>query len=255
MLSNPRSQTPCVMVILCCVMAVSLSFLVLCGGCQRKEHVQPKPHWFKHYTQYNEKDYKQFIESQVNNEHDSSLYASLTSDFYRARDFHPFWTQKGLQEALSDTLLASLDNAYRLHGIPAEYFGLDSIHHSISQLVEHQVPNDNSPYSHLYCLERQLTDVTHVIEADDLATLIYTSGTSGKAKGVMLSHRNLCHNIIESLKAHPCSKKDRFLSILPMAHAYEMGIGCLYAIFVGACVYYIQKPPTPSILISFRSKT
>ena len=146
------------MVILCCVMAVSLSFLVLCGGCQRKEHVQPKPHWFKHYTQYSEKDYRQFIESQVNSEHDSSLYASLTSDFYRARDFHPFWTQKGLQEALTDTLLASLDNAYRLHGIPAEYFGLDSIHHSISQLVEHQVPNDNSLYSHLYCLERQLTE-------------------------------------------------------------------------------------------------
>ncbi|MBR5699640.1 MAG: AMP-binding protein [Bacteroidales bacterium] len=89
---------------------------------------------------------------------------------------------------------------------------------------------------------------------DDLATIIYTSGTTGNAKGVMLSHRNLCHNIIESLKAEPCDKKDRFLSILPMAHAYEMGIGCLYPIFVGACVYYIQKPPTPSILISVMKK-
>ena len=89
---------------------------------------------------------------------------------------------------------------------------------------------------------------------DDLATIIYTSGTTGKAKGVMLSHRNLCHNIIESLKAEPCYPKDRFLSILPMAHAYEMAIGCLYPIFVGACAYYIQKPPTPSILIDAMKK-
>ena len=87
-------------------------------------------------------------------------------------------------------------------------------------------------------------------QPDDLATIIYTSGTTGKAKGVMLSHRNLCHNIIESLKAEYCDKNDRFLSILPMAHAYEMAIGCLYPIFVGACTYYIQKPPTPSILMA-----
>ena len=71
---------------------------------------------------------------------------------------------------------------------------------------------------------------------DDLAALIYTSGTTGRAKGVMLSHRNLCHNVIESLKAELCTKKDRFLSILPMAHTYEMSIGCLYPFFVGACI-------------------
>ena len=91
-------------------------------------------------------------------------------------------------------------------------------------------------------------------QPDDLATIIYTSGTTGKAKGVMLSHRNLCHNIIESLKAEYCDKNDRFLSILPMAHAYEMAIGCLYPIFVGACTYYIQKPPTPSILMEAMKK-
>lgn len=86
-------------------------------------------------------------------------------------------------------------------------------------------------------------------QPDDLAAILYTSGTTGHAKGVMLSHRNLCQNILESLKAHRCRKRDRFLSILPMAHAYEMSIGFLYPIFVGACVYYIAKPPTPSVLM------
>ena len=90
--------------------------------------------------------------------------------------------------------------------------------------------------------------------ADELAAIIYTSGTTGKAKGVMLSHRNLCQNIMEAHKAERCFKKDRFMSILPMAHAYEMALGCLYPIYVGACVYYIPKPPTPSVLMSAMKK-
>lgn len=85
-------------------------------------------------------------------------------------------------------------------------------------------------------------------QPDDLATIIYTSGTTGNAKGVMLSHRNLCANIIASQHAQKCGEKDVWLSILPMAHTYELSIGVLYPIFCGACVYYIQKPPTPSIL-------
>ena len=85
---------------------------------------------------------------------------------------------------------------------------------------------------------------------DDIATIIYTSGTTGNAKGVMLSHRNLCQNIIASLHAHKCTENDVWLSILPMAHTYELSIGVLYPIFVGACVYYIQKSPTPTVLLS-----
>ena len=90
---------------------------------------------------------------------------------------------------------------------------------------------------------------TKMPNADSLATIIYTSGTTGNAKGVMLSHRNLCHNIMAAHKAERCRKRDRFLSILPMAHTYEMALGCLYPIYVGACVYYIQKAPTPSVLM------
>ena len=91
---------------------------------------------------------------------------------------------------------------------------------------------------------------TKAPNADSLATIIYTSGTTGNAKGVMLSHRNLCQNIMASHKAQRCNRKDRFMSILPMAHTYEMAIGCLYPVYVGACVYYIRKAPTPSILMN-----
>ena len=91
-------------------------------------------------------------------------------------------------------------------------------------------------------------------QPDDLATIIYTSGTTGKAKGVMLSHRNLCHNLVAAFKAQPCFKKDRFLSILPIAHTYEMGVSSVYSFYVGACVYYLQKPAAPAVLIPAMKK-
>ena len=70
----------------------------------------------------------------------------------------------------------------------------------------------------------------------------------------MLSHRNICHNLVASFKAQPCFKNDRFLSILPMSHAYEMCVSSFYSMYVGACCYYISKPPTPSILLPAMQK-
>lgn len=84
---------------------------------------------------------------------------------------------------------------------------------------------------------------------EDLAMIIYTSGTSGKAKGVMLSHRNLCHNVIAAWHAQKASQKDKWLSILPMSHAYEMSFSVLYPFYVGGSVYHIKKLPTPTILM------
>ena len=92
-------------------------------------------------------------------------------------------------------------------------------------------------------------DETIVPVPDDLAAIIYTSGTSGKPKGVMLSHRNLCHNIVAAYHAQPVVSSDRWLSILPMAHAYELALGVLLPMSVGACVYYIEGQPTPSALL------
>lgn len=91
-------------------------------------------------------------------------------------------------------------------------------------------------------------------QADDIAAIIYTSGTTGAAKGVMLSHRNLCSNVFAAWKAHKVRKKDVFLSILPMAHAYELSIGVLYPFSVGAKVCYISKPPTASVLMPVMKK-
>ena len=90
---------------------------------------------------------------------------------------------------------------------------------------------------------------TSVPTPDDIATIIYTSGTTGSAKGVVLSHRNLASNVITCYHSCKRTEKDRWLSILPMAHTLEMTLGMLYPMYCGASVYYLQKPPVPSILM------
>ena len=84
---------------------------------------------------------------------------------------------------------------------------------------------------------------------DEIATIIYTSGTTGSAKGVVLSHRNLASNVITCYHSCKRTEKDRWLSILPMAHTLEMTLSMLYPMYCGATVYYLPKPPVPSLLM------
>ena len=90
---------------------------------------------------------------------------------------------------------------------------------------------------------------TSVPTPDDIATIIYTSGTTGSAKGVVLSHRNLASNVITCYHSCKRTEKDRWLSVLPMAHTLEMTLSMLYPMYCGATVYYLPKPPIASLLM------
>lgn len=83
----------------------------------------------------------------------------------------------------------------------------------------------------------------------DLASIIYTSGTSGASKGVMLTHSNLVAQVEMSKWLFPINKYDTFLSILPLSHAYECSIGMLYPVSQGSCVVFLNGAPTPSLLM------
>ena len=90
---------------------------------------------------------------------------------------------------------------------------------------------------------------TSIPTPDDIATIIYTSGTTGSAKGVVLSHRNLTSNVISCYHCCKRDEKDRWLSVLPMAHTLEMTISMLYPMYCGATIYYLPKPPVASLLM------
>lgn len=92
------------------------------------------------------------------------------------------------------------------------------------------------------------------IQPDDLAAIIYTSGTTGSSKGVMLSHRNLCANLWSTEDARPSFDWDVWLSLLPLSHTLECSMCLLLPMQAGASVNYIEKAPTPSILMNALAK-
>ncbi len=80
------------------------------------------------------------------------------------------------------------------------------------------------------------------VEPTALATLIYTSGTTGRPKGVMLSHAALLWNAVAVAAVIPPRPDDVFLSVLPLAHAFERTVGCYLAMMGGAAVAYARSP-------------
>ncbi len=77
----------------------------------------------------------------------------------------------------------------------------------------------------------------------DLATIVYTSGTTGRPKGVMLSHGNLLWNARSALHTVPVYPHDLFLSFLPLSHALERTIGYYLPMMAGASVAYNRSIP------------
>ena len=94
---------------------------------------------------------------------------------------------------------------------------------------------------------------------ESLAAIVYTSGTTGKPKGVMLTHRNVVSNVGAILKIFDVHSGDQFLSFLPLSHTFERTVGYYAPIAAGACVAYARSIPElpqdlreirPTILIS-----
>ena len=73
-----------------------------------------------------------------------------------------------------------------------------------------------------------------------LAVLLFTSGTTGQAKGVMLSHANLLHNVETVARTFEFGPADRMLSVLPLHHTFESTAGFLCPLRVGASVAYAR---------------
>jgi len=87
------------------------------------------------------------------------------------------------------------------------------------------------------------------VAADDLAMIVYTSGTTGLSKGVMLTHRNILSNATACKSIITLRRTDRLLSILPLAHTYEFTIGLVIPLLSGSHIHYLDRPPSTTVLI------
>ncbi len=79
------------------------------------------------------------------------------------------------------------------------------------------------------------------LDPDGLATIVYTSGTTGRPKGVMLSHRNVLANAEAVTRIVAAYREDLFLSFLPLSHAFERTTGYYLPMMAGACVAYARS--------------
>ncbi|WP_456376678.1 AMP-dependent synthetase/ligase [Thiolapillus sp.] len=79
--------------------------------------------------------------------------------------------------------------------------------------------------------------------SEELATIVYTSGTTGRPKGVMLSHHNIVWNIHAALQLFDIGPDNTFLSFLPLSHTFERTVGYYLAMVCGATTAYNRSIP------------
>ena len=155
-------------------------------------------------------------------------------------DFHPDEIRNILTHADARVIFVSDGLLPRISGIPAEQIPVRI------RIEDFTVPGaETEPAPELPFQPVSQADIAE----DDIAAIIYTSGTTGTSKGVMLTHLNICFTAEKSGRVQEIVPEDRFLSILPLSHTYENTIGLILPMLRGACIYYLGKAPTPTILL------
>ena len=76
------------------------------------------------------------------------------------------------------------------------------------------------------------------INNEEMNIMLFTSGTTNKSKAVMLSHKNICTNILDIRATFEPDDTDRFLSFLPLHHTFECTVGFLYPVSIGASIVF-----------------
>lgn len=124
-------------------------------------------------------------------------------------------------------------------------------HHALKKMkhyISMDLPASNDEFlSMTELIEKtkpQTTKVLPKINPEDLAEIIFTSGSLGRAKGVMLSQKNLAANLMAMVSMILIDQNDRFLSVLPMHHTYECTCGFLCPLYTGASVHYARSLKT-----------
>ena len=131
---------------------------------------------------------------------------------------------------------------------------------SIKRISEDDEPNDSrleSLSDWLFGLHGELQNKESA--AEELASIVYTSGTTGRSKGVMLSHKNIMFDTFSAMSCNPWKHDEVFLSFLPLSHMLERMAGYYMAMAMDAEVAYARSIPQlgedlltikPTVLVS-----
>lgn len=117
-----------------------------------------------------------------------------------------------------------------------------SLHHTWDKKAKNLPDADFNPVArHKFSLEK--------IHNEELAAILYTSGTSGRPKGVMLQHNSLAANIRYAQANMPLTGGDRIVSFLPMAHSYGCAFEFLFPFSLGCTITFLGKIPAPNVVV------
>ncbi|MDD4125090.1 MAG: AMP-binding protein, partial [Eubacteriales bacterium] len=156
-----------------------------------------------------------------------------------------------IDKELSESDIVNFIQAAECKAVFADSAVLDRIQPALAKtdilLVSLQESSDKDKYKFLYDLVREGAEkrskgdkAFEDIKIDPyiMNVLIFTSGTTGSSKGVCLSHRNICANIMSVSKMVKVKSSEHVLSLLPLHHTYECTLGFLLIIYSGGCISY-----------------
>ncbi len=152
----------------------------------------------------------------------------------------------GFLEILERGPLPELERVWLLEDfseVPLERLGdrLRQLRSTVSQLRgrAQQILEEHIP---------PLRSEPHLPRPEDLAAVVYTSGTTGSSKGVMLTQGNLAAAVQSAVTYVEVTPADRMLALLPLAHAYECTCGFLGPMGGGASIHFLEGKPSPRVL-------
>lgn len=152
-----------------------------------------------------------------------------------------FFSSEAIFDLLDEAKMPQLDAIFSL-----ENFHL--LYHKKKDLVN-KLENSEQDYLKEYPRFSPDSITFPEVKNNQLAAIVYTSGTTGFSKGVMLPHNSLMGNIKYARTHLPLSSGEKILSFMPLAHSYGCAFEFLYPICMGCHITFLGKMPSPKILV------
>ncbi len=123
---------------------------------------------------------------------------------------------------------------------------------NLQEIITFPEPREGASFLNEVASFKDKLEVPVDRDPDELAIILYTSGTTGTSKGVMLSHRNIIADIEAILKVFEFTEKDHLFSVLPIHHVFEGTCGFLTPVYVGAKITYARSLKPNELLEDLR---
>jgi len=137
-----------------------------------------------------------------------------------------------------------------VRSVQEKYGGLNNIW--ITDVKNDFQDPQHKPYAQL--TENKSAETNSNASGETTVLILYTSGTTGKSKGVMLTENNLTSNALAAIQALDLNSTDRFICILPMFHVFAWTANILVPLYLGCPIVIVESIRPPKLWLSLMNK-